>query len=204
MAILWGMSDTARSFQSPDPGLDPASTDGIDDLFDVMPGLDIVTPDSKPGPDVISPGSWWTLAEAVTHLSVNEKTLRRWIKQGKVTAIKVQGARGEEWRIEPGQVRTSLESQKPGLDIVSPDIIITSQSQAIDIDTEQVIELRVRLEIFERENQQLKEQLQGATYRNGYLEARLEGKEQEIKLLTDSQHKPISLWQRVKEIFYRH
>lgn len=196
--ILPLMNDTAHSYQSPDT----ATTDGMDDLFDVESGLDIVSPDLKPGPDMISPGSWWTLAEAVTQLSVNEKTLRRWIKQGKVNAVKVQGARGEEWRIEPGQARTSTDQHKPGLDIFSPDITITGQTEPIDIETEQFIQLRVRLEIFERENQELKAQLQGATYRNGYLEARLEGKEQEIKLLTDSQHQKPSLWQRIKEIFY--
>lgn len=196
--ILHLMSDTARDYQTPDA----ATTDGMDDLFDVESGLDIVSPDLKPRLDIVSPDSWWTLAEAVTQLSVNEKTLRRWIKQGRVNAVKVQGTRGEEWRIEPGQARTSAEQEKPGLDIFSPDITITGQTQPIDIDTEQLIQLRVRLEIFEQENQELKAQLQGATYRNGYLEARLEGKEHEIKLLTDSQHHKPSLWQRVKEIFY--
>lgn len=198
--ILPLMNDTARSYQTPDT----ATTDGMDELFDIESGPDIVSPDLKPGPDMVGPGSWWTLAEAVIRLSVNEKTLRRWIKQGKVNAVKVQGARGEEWRIEPGQARTSTDQQKPGLDIFSPDITITSQTEPISIETEQFIQLRVRLEIFEQENQELKAQLQGATYRNGYLEARLEGKEQEIKLLTDSQHHKSSFWQRVKEIFYRH
>lgn len=190
------MSDTARSYQTPCPAI----TDGLDDFFSSESGLDIVVPDSKPGLDIESLGSWWTLAEAAIHLSANEKTLRRWIKQGRVNAVKVQGMRGEEWRIEPRQARTSRDGLKPGQDVVSPDIVIASQSQALDVNAEQVIELRVRLEIFERENQQLRDQLQGATYRNGYLEARLEGKEQEIKLLTDSRHTG-GLWARFVDWF---
>ena len=80
--------------------IQPADTNGLDHLF-VQPGpdmstLDPVCPDRPP-----SPADWWTLTEATLALNVNERTLRRWIKQGKIEAKKVQGVWGEEWRIMP-------------------------------------------------------------------------------------------------------
>lgn len=44
--------------------------------------------------------------------------------------------------------------------------------------------------------------LEAATYRVGYLEAQLEGRDREIKLLTDSQHKP-TWWQQFKAFFIK-
>ena len=49
-----------------------------------------------------------------------------------------------------------------------------------------------------RRNSELEAQLQAATWRNGYLEAQLEAERQQVKLLTDSQHKP-GWWPRFKK-----
>ncbi len=46
----------------------------------------------------------------------------------------------------------------------------------------------------------LLKELEGATYRIGYLEAQLAERDVQIKLLTDSQHKP-SQWARFKKWF---
>lgn len=45
--------------------------------------------------------------------------------------------------------------------------------------------------------------LQSANWRNGYLESQLESQRDQIKLLTDSQHKP-GWWQRFKQIWQKH
>ena len=81
---------------------DLSSIEGMDDLLSCP---DLHTPGSDKGsPDLTSPdiAHWWTLPEATTALKVNERTLRRWIKGGKIEASKVQGTYGDEWRIKPG------------------------------------------------------------------------------------------------------
>ncbi len=213
------MSDTARSYQPNQP----ATTDGLDDFFAYESGLLSHVSSPKSGLDSECPDSWLTLTEAASHFSVNEKTLRRWIKRGQVKATKVPGPRGDEWRVQPGQVCTNPKRDESGLDISSPVIpspVIQSEAHRTDIESScatvepmsgldnfspglvsptltteidsnfsELIELRTKLAIFEAENSDLKAQLQGAAYRNGYLEAKLEDKEQQILLLTDRQTK---------------
>jgi len=166
---------------------DPSSIEGMDDL---LSGPDLHTSGSDKGsPDPTSPdiAHWWTLPEATTALKVNERTLRRWIKSGKIEASKVQGTYSDEWRIKPGsEISCPPVITGPG----KPDPEPRRQSSADSPDlTPDLLETKIRLAIMEQENQQLKQQLQGATFRNGYLEAQLEGKDTQIKLLTDSQHK---------------
>ena len=238
------MSDTARDYQT----FRPSSTNGWDDFFSSESGTLQSCPGIESGPDNLCPDSWLTLTQAATHFSVNEKTLRRWIKQGRVRASKIAGPRGEEWRIEPGQPRASrasfvpghkresldilpvlpvkeslresmtplnLEPQSelievfedmPGLDIEcrgmsSPDIL-REPSLSASIKQQELIELSARLSIFEKENQELKEQLQGATYRNGYLESKLEERDKQILMLTDSQHKG-GWWAKFSSWFFK-
>ena len=177
-----------------------SDTNGLDDLFqecpDLSPDQTMSTP-ALPGlcPD-LAPTQWWTLSEASRELNVNERTLRRWIKQDKIRAAKVKGAFGEEWRIMPGPSRSGVDISpgqcpdlSPDLSNVDPDVCPPSPDILPGPDPE-VIELRIKLELAEQEKAELKKQLQGATYRNGYLEAQLDAERQTIKLLTDSQHKP--------------
>lgn len=166
---------------------DPISLEGMDNLLSDPelrhPGSD------KPAPDLTDPdvAHWWTLPEATTTLHVNERTLRRWIKSGKIEALKVQGTYGDEWRIKPdSQISCPPVTVSP--DKPDPDPIRQGGPDSPDPKAE-LLETKIRLTIMERENQQLKQQLQGATFRNGYLEAQIEGRDREIKLLTDSQQK---------------
>ena len=173
---------------APNKTNDPLTVEGLEDFLAIKSGSGNVSPDQTLLDHPPTPDDWWTLPEATTSLAVNERTLRRWIKQGKVEASKVQGPWGEEWRIKPGPVRSGPGSQ-PGSEIASPDRRVPDRPPTPDASFEELIELRTRLQIAEQQNEELKAQLQGATFRNGYLEAHLEGKDKEIKLLTDSQHK---------------
>lgn len=238
------MSDTARDYQTSPP----VDANSWDDFFSSESGDLSACPDTKPGQHKICPDSWLTLAQAAIYFSVNEKTLRRWIKQNRVKAFKISGPRGEEWRLEPGQPRTSKVGSKPGLKVETPGILpieptdlvnaevapaqslgsYTSDVEFVEempgldfecpdmssLDTDlgatflqsekyqELVELRAKLSIFQRENQELKGQLQGATYRNGYLESKLEDREQQIRLLTDSQHKG-GWWAKFSSWFFK-
>lgn len=175
------MSDAAQEIK-----FDLSSIEGMDDL---LSGPDL-TPSGSDSPDL---AHWWTLPEATTALGVNERTLRRWIKRDKIEARKVQGTYGEEWRIKPGSV-TDCPLDTTGPDKPDPATTCppTPDSPVIIPD---LLETKIRLALMKQENQRLKEQLQGATYRNGYLESKLEERDNAIKLLTDSKHKR-SGWSR--------
>jgi hypothetical protein len=140
---------------------DPISIEGMGDL---LSGPDPNTPGSDiAGPDLRDPevAHWWTLSEATTALNINERTLRRWIKRGKADAVKVQGIYGEEWRIKPG-LRTDCPPSTPGPDIPTLTPTRPTSPDSPDLLPE-LLESKIRLSIFEEENRQLREQLQGAT-----------------------------------------
>jgi predicted RNase H-like nuclease (RuvC/YqgF family) len=73
--------------------------------------------------------------------------------------------------------------------------IIEESSKRADVDRALLEELRSR-------NSELETKLQAASWRNGYLESKLEERDIQIKLLTDSQQKP-SWWQRFKAFFVK-
>jgi excisionase family DNA binding protein len=142
-----------------------------------------------------APEGYWTTEEAAKHLGVSQRTIFKRLKEGVIKGIRVQGKYRVEWRIEP--VETSI----PGIEVAFEDDDEIRSSYGADQEgaperaqtlREQASGASLRLQELEsllgviREKDQL---LQAATYRNGYLEAQLAYKEQEIKLLTDSQHK---------------
>ena len=98
---------------------------------------------------------------------------------------------------EPGlsQEEPGLSQEEPGLSQEEPGLSQEEPVQASDY-----FALKTHLEIIEKENVALKNQLQGAAYRNGYLEAQLEAERHQVKLLTDSQHQP-SWWTKFKSWF---
>lgn len=133
-----------------------------------------------------------TIDEASKQLGLSPRTILRRLQKGTLPGCKVAGQFGLEWRVKltqqevsavqaieavevgPGQ-HNQTEQDKPGL---------TSRDQSDML----IGELRQRI-------RDLEDKLEGATYRNGYLESKLEQRDEKIKLLTDSQHKR-SGWSR--------
>ncbi len=197
------MDNLAQSYQP-----NSVETAGLDDLFQEPGSCPVLCPDLSPDRTMPTPAQWWTLPEASDALKCNERTLRRWIKQGKIQAAKVKGAFGDEWRIMPGPVRSGVDIT-PGQNSECPDLTDPGWTSPPDIECPpsldtpntlpgpdpESLELRIKLQLAEQENATLKNQLQGATYRNGYLEALLEAERNQVKLLTDSQHKT-TWWHR--------
>jgi len=126
----------------------------------------------------------WSLSKAAETYGVTDRTIRRWIKQRVINAWKVNGPRGPEWRIQGGP--------KPDIETINPGPAWTTVDNAT-VDTTYLFELVQDLQskLAESNNQ-----LQAASYRNGYLESQLQERDKEIKLLSDSQKKD-GRWHRI-------
>ena len=99
---------------------------------------------------------------------------------------------GLEQLLEGGDMLSPGE-MSPGVDHLVTAAIAPADPELIEEFRKQISELKV-------ENQALQKELQGATWRNGYLESQAETKDLQIRLLTDSQHKP-SWWTRLASWF---
>jgi excisionase family DNA binding protein len=167
--------------------VDIASIEGLEDVF--ASTVEISTVDSG---QIDDPG--WSLAEAAKSSGVTERTIRRWIKQRRIPAWKVDGPRGPEWRVHRGS-HLDTEDKKGNLF----ESTVVNQMETVSL-IELVKDLQNKLT-------DAQEQLKGASYRNGYLEGQVESFKNElysqketIKLLTDSQHKP-GWWSKMRSWF---
>ena len=125
------------------------------------------------------------------HFSVSEKTILRRLQKGSIKGHKVPGQFGLEWRIS-GKVEIEPVDKKGALDRTPQDVIEAwdspRQDRLIDEQKQEIEALRAKLE--------------GAIYRNGYLESKLEEREKQILMLTDRQHKP-GWWAKFSSWFFK-
>lgn len=164
-----------------------------------------------------------SLKEAVEFYKISEKTIRLHIKDGKIPARKEEGARGLEWRIYPhGLPQCHAFETIPAPDMQDAsevaEICITEDEASNRAVPERnqtgtapepdwhddanfssnpsevkafAPELRTLLDVITKQA----EKLEAASMRIGYLEAKSEHYENQIKLLTDSEYKR-GWWQR--------
>lgn len=165
------------------------TVEGLEHVFEPGDnGGDLSPGDSTPPGD--QPADIWTVDDAIRHLGVTRRTILRKLKNGELVGYKVPGPFGQEWRIHPvdkgGDFTGDLAppSLSSGDQPVSP-----PDSGLVDEFRRQILELKT-------ENQTLQKELQGAHWRNGYLESQMLEREKEIKLLTDSQRK-VGMWRRI-------
>jgi hypothetical protein len=182
------MSDTARDIQL----IETVSTDGLDDLYSQSENL-VESSDNR---------MILTVAEASAHLKMPISTLYRRIK-----AKKFETVRGSD-----GSVRIVLPTENTAENhVITAFEMVENHNDSIEVPdsksfknenhpqkTFQNPDLAALLELVAEKDRKL----EAATYRLGYLESQLEGKDRVIKLLTDSQHKP-SWWQRFKTFFVK-
>lgn len=147
--------------------LDSTSVEGLEELL--VSAVDLPGVDSG---SLADPG--WSLSEAAEELNVNERTVRRWIKQRRITAWKVDGPRGPEWRVQPGST--------PDTHLVQPAPTVGDNGGTAENLADVIMDLTAKLTA-------ANEQLTAASFRIGYLEAQAEAHRDQIKLLTDSEHK---------------
>ncbi len=208
------MTDTARNIEH----LDPASTDGLADFFtsaeqtlitdrgdsDQTMIIEQGDPDQSPITTLINPDHW-TLQETAERLSLSLVTVRRRLQKGSLKGHKVQGLNGPEWRIEPPEqtLITDRGDSDQTMIIEQGDTDQTPITTLITPDHQVVTALLARITEVESKLSDAQNALQSANWRNGYLESQLESQRDQIKLLTDSQHKP-GWWQRFKQIWQKH
>lgn len=154
------------------------TVEGLEEFF-------VDTPDQPRTILESTPDQGWTLSEAAEAHNVTERTIRRWIKEQVLSAWKVEGPRGPEWRINPGS---------------SVDKSSVQAGSTVDLEPVVVHEDNKWSEELDRLWELLKEKdskIEALTMRTGYLQHQVESQQDQLKLLTDSQHKA-GWWQRFK------
>lgn len=127
-----------------------------------------------------------SLHEAAAHYHRSERTIMRWIKDGKLQAYKVDTPRGDVWRI-------LLDSQQNGSAVMHDSENVTydgAAAAASSPDLDRLVDLVDRLQ---RDNQQLAGQL-------GFVQAQLQHAQERIKLLEapkDEDAPPSPWWKRL-------
>jgi hypothetical protein len=144
-----------------------------------------------------SSGEWMTLQEAHVATGYSEATLRRWIRsrrigykrQGRSVNSKLEVFVTPDMRPGAGADRASTEGLEDVLtqeaEIFEP-VEDDLDAYADDQTTRETLNwLRERVDDKDRQIQELIKELQGATYRNGYLESQVQSSQEQMKLLTD-------------------
>lgn len=181
--------------------VEPMSLVGLEEVFvssDDQPAIKGVSSDDHGSTSTIPfPATGLKLSEAAERFNVTVRTVQRWIKEGRLRACKVEGSHGPEWRV---MGESSDDKQQ------SPPMINASYDEATVIDfaaeadeeasavpaglsSESIDRMASIIEKLSEQLESARKDLQGASYRNGYLEAQLSARNEHIKLLTDSQHR---------------
>ena len=205
--------------------------EGFSDFFEaaaaeIHPGSTVEPDQNQSGTE---PEPVLNLKEAVDFYKISEKTIRLYIKDGKIPARKEEGPRGLEWRIypkglpkdiptcetsalEPELVQTGSDVSETITTMEEDSTIVESEryqtgttpepawytdakiigASQVSVQPSFAPELKSLLDVITKQA----EKLEAASMRIGYLEARTENYEKEIKLLTDSQHRR-SWWARL-------
>lgn len=204
------MSDTARDYQPPMP----ASTEGLDDLF-LQGVLERREESSDTEQGVLAEHQGVLPEVAAAQLGLSVSGVLKRLRRGNLPGFKVQAIRGEKWLVCPtalpegvletnkessvsieGVLDLAEESSKESLDqaeeslLLSDEIAWEIQGSIVNSEAASGQSNTGNVDVAE-----LLRKLEGATYRIGYLESKLEDREKEIKLLTDSQHKA-AWWKR--------
>ena len=120
--------------------------------------------------------------EAARLLGITERTVWRQIKRGKLAAQLIDGH--TLVTVSPTDTPGQVSTGKPDTD--------TNGQATMSADTDHDADTVSRINSPQASRlidmiQNLHEKLESATYRNGYLESQLSERDQQIKLLTDSQ-----------------
>jgi hypothetical protein len=187
------MTDTARDYQT----LTTADTNGMDDFFVEPVGPSNTRDDSVAlTQEEVAPTEGIPVEEAAKLLGLSVKTIKDRLRKGTLQGFKQRQKFGDRWMVCLGRdylvVRGTTEdvlSQPEWDGVVAPLEGGPAASQNLDA----LVALLAKKD----------QDLQAATWRNGYLEAILSEKNAQLKLLPDYQSKASEaeiLLQRVKQL----
>lgn len=196
-----GKMSAALRDESP---IDATSIDGLEHLLqsgDATLGDEMAPADQRDDVSLVSAdrssdlslappdqaGDMWTIEDAINKLRITRRTIFRKLKTGELTGYKVPGPFGPEWRLYPHDQSDSIVA--PGDRQPVTRLLDADHPVIAAVPVELIDELRKQITELKSEKHLLEKDLQAANWRNGYLESQSEIKDQEIKLLTDSQHK---------------
>lgn len=151
----------------------PATTiEGLEELFDaeVIPG----TTDSYQ----VGPTEGLPVEEAAKILGISTKTVKDRLRKGTLKGFKQKDRFGEKWMV-------CLDADRQVLPGATEPVAVGSPYQVGPTAGENPI-----IQAYKEQIKELQNKLDAATYRLGYLEHERETHLEQIKLLTDSQHKP--------------
>lgn len=190
--------------------VEPASLEGLDDVFvstddqESISGVSRDDPGTKP--QVVFPEGGLKLSEAADKFDVTVRTIQRWIKEGRLIGHKVAGNHGPEWRVM-GESSGDRSDDQPVITGVVEDDEDTAVADSL-VDPSEPVRADASVErmavLVEKLTDQLeaaRKELQGASFRNGYLEAQLKAREEQIKLLTMSPASEEAWWKRLGRWF---
>lgn len=179
--------------------IDPVTVEGLEEVFLASEEAAVA---SEPSEEEVEFGSEdsevsessireiITTEEASQRLGISARAVINRLKAGTLEGRKVRGKYRKEWRVFWEEVPKASEE--------SPEIAM-ERSEDSEEPSEEGSEVfgtgkapqeaggSAAISGLLEQNQRLMDQMHALTYRNGYLEAKLEAKEEEIKLLTDRQ-----------------
>lgn len=180
--------------------IDSTSVEGLEEVFATS---EPATANSEPSEQQEVIGSsiseLLNTEDAAKRLGISSRAVINRLKAGTLPGKLVQGKYRKEWRVFWNEVpNTSEEQQEVRFENSEPAEASfekhSEQFRSSSEHSEQASESTAILGLLEQ-NKRLMDQLNALTYRNGYLESKLEEREKEVKLLTDSQQKT-SWWHR--------
>lgn len=182
------MSDTARDYQT----IDTVSTEGLEQIFEaeVVPGS---TLESQ-----VLPTEGVPVDLAAKQLGLSPKTVKDRLRKGTLAGFKVKDKFGERWLVSLGATELVVPGTTETIGSGSPSQV--APTNVLVAATEQ--ETTILVDVYKEQIKDLQAKLEAATYRLGYLEHQVETQEDQLKLLTDSQHEP-GWWARFSRWFFK-
>jgi hypothetical protein len=186
--------------------VDLISVDGLDDVFaEIVQGtpeaipegipkfakasLEAIPVESKDTPQGVP------VEEAARVFGTSTRAIIKRLQKGTLSGFKVPSKFGDKWLVAPEAIPTAVENNQKAIPKGTP---ASAGASPEAIPQSKEISQGVPVEIV----QELLKKVEALTYRNGYLESQvaerdrqIESHQDQIKLLTDSQHKR-SWWAR--------
>ncbi len=122
-----------------------------------------------------------SVTEAAEHFGVSPKTIRRWIKGGRVKGVPMKTPQGYEWRVHPDQVPVQVDNH-PDTDGDQVDAQLDDQVVMAALALAE--EVRSDKHRMWADYQKLQQQNVELAGRCGYLQARLEAAEKQVLALS--------------------